>query len=51
MAIHKDIKNRIAWFKELQDEVYKKIQDPEIAKQVLKTIMFEENYKGKTKWY
>ena len=41
--IHKRIKDRIKWFKELYEEILKDTKDPEIAKIIYRRVVFEEN--------
>ena len=46
MAIHKDIKDRIGWFKELYQEVLDQFNgDVELARPVYKRLLFEEKWK------
>jgi len=40
--IHQDIKDRVQWFKELEDYVNSQIQDPQAAKIVYRRLVFEE---------
>ena len=42
MTIHQRIKERIAWFKEVYDDILKEVKDPEIAKIIYRRILFEE---------
>lgn len=44
--IHKQIKDRVGWFKELWEHILAEMHgDVELAKPVYKTILFEENRK------
>ena len=46
MAIHKDIKDRIGWFKELYQQVLDEFGgDVELARPVYKRLLFEEKCK------
>ena len=46
MAIHKDIKERIGWFKELWEHILIEMDgDKELAKPVYKRVLFEEKWK------
>jgi len=40
--IHKRIKTRIEWFKELYQEILKEVKDPKIAEIIFRRVMFEE---------
>ena len=40
--IHKRIKDRIEWFRELYLEILKEVKDPDIALAVFRRLLFEE---------